>query len=134
MASKQFDWEDAALYPIYVGAAAVATGIGSIQTLGVNWGDTLVDIGFGELSIAVALMIGALIWVVVTNDTDAVRKAQQGDKKETIILGATAGFILASAFAPSLLDMIPGLGSGGPTSIMTVIALSAGYALLSWIH
>lgn len=134
MASKQFDWEDAALYPVYVGAAAVATGIGSIQTLGVNWSDTLLDLGFGELTIAVALMVGALVWVFVTNDTDAVRKAQRGDKKETIILGATAGFILTSAFAPSVLELIPGLGSGGPTSIATVIALSAGYALLSWIH
>jgi hypothetical protein len=134
MASRQFDAEDAVLYPLYVGGAAVATGVGSIQTLGIDWSNTILDLGIGSLSVATGIMIGALIWVLVTNDNSAVKKAQRGDTKERVIFGATAGFVLATVFAPGLLDMIPGLGSGGPTAVATVAILAIGYALLSWIH
>jgi hypothetical protein len=134
MASKQFDAEDAVLYPLYVGGAAVATGVGSIQTLGIDWSNTLLNLGVGEITVATAIMIGSLVWVLVTNDNSAVKKAQRGDKKERIIFGATGGFVLATVFAPGVLEMIPGIGSGGPTAIATVGILAIGYGLLSWIH
>jgi hypothetical protein len=126
MAQGELDQNDFFAFPIFVVATLTNLGLLDLDVLSF-FGDTLLEIGRVNVTIATGASIATLLWVLYTNDVGL--RARSG--LDFWIILVTIWLILVPPFVAEVDALVSGTQAG---AIVAFLLQSAGYSAASYIE